>query len=252
MPLAKPEVQASLQTLIDVGKELSEWTKVFSVFGQRGKELGFPITNGAFAKAPFDVLGDTLRGTQGIIMDMYRQPDKLLEALDVITALMIDSIISSTAESKALMANFPLHKGADGFMSEKHFETFYWPSLKKVILALISEGFMVMLVAEGRYEMRLETIKDLPKGWTWWHFDQTDMAKAKKILGDTACIAGNVPSSLVFTGTPQDVKEYCRRLIEVCGEGGGYILTGGSSVTKANPDNLHAFMEAARKYGVYK
>jgi uroporphyrinogen-III decarboxylase len=85
-----------------------------------------------------------------------------------------------------------------------------------------------------------------------WHFDQTDMARAKKILGGTACIAGNVPASLLRTGTPRAVKEYCRKLIEVCGKGGGFILTGGASIDKGNPDNLRAMMEATEEYGVYK
>ena len=30
----------------------------------------------------------------------------------------------------------PLHKGADGFMSNEQFEKFYWPSLKKVMIGL--------------------------------------------------------------------------------------------------------------------
>ena len=65
------------------------------------------------------------------------------------------------------------------------------------------------------YNNRLETIKELPRGAVIWQFDQTDMAKAKEALGDIACIAGNVPTSLLVTGTPQDVKKYCRKLIEV-------------------------------------
>ena len=85
-----------------------------------------------------------------------------------------------------------------------------------------------------------------------WHFDQTDMATAKKILGDTACIAGNVPTSLMCTRTPEDVKKYCRKLIDVCAPGGGFILTGGASATEAKPENLRAMMEAAKEYGVYK
>jgi uroporphyrinogen-III decarboxylase len=108
-----------------------------------------------------------------------------------------------------------------------------------------------MLFAEGRYNNRLEIIKDLPEGKVMWHFDQTDMARAKEILGNTACIAGNVPASLLRTGTPQAVKEYCRKLIEVCGKGGGFVLTGGASIDKGNPDNLRAIMEAAEEYGVY-
>ena len=118
--------------------------------------------------------------------------------------------------------------------------------------ALIDEGSMVSLFAEGRYNQRLQYIGDFPKGWVMWQFDQTDMATAKKVLGNTACIAGNVPSSLMCTGTPRAVKEYCRKLIDVCAPGGGYILTGGASATETNPENLRAMVEAAKEYGVYR
>jgi len=69
---------------------------------------------------------------------------------------------------------------------------------------------------------------------------------------ETSHIAGNVPTSLLYIGTPPAVKEYCRRLIEDCAPGGGFILTGGASVDKGNPDNLRAMWEAAQEYGVYK
>ena len=251
-PGRRPDVQAAFQAIIDAGKEMEKWQEVVGDCNREALAAGFPSIRGGSTLAPFDSIADILRGTRGITKDMYRQPDKLITAMEKIADLTIEQAISSANALGGIMVGFPLHKGDDTFMSQKQFETFYWPTLKRVILALINEGLMVMLVAEGRYEMRLDTIKELPRGWTWWHFDQTDMAKAKKILGDMACIAGNVPSSLLYTGTPRDVKEYCRRLIEVCGEGGGYILTGGSSVAKANPDNLHAFMEAAKEYGVYK
>jgi len=251
-PGRRPDVQAAFQAIVDAGKEMERWQKVVADCSREALAAGFPSIRGGSTLAPFDCIADILRGTSGVTKDMYRQPDKLIEAMERITELTIEQAVSSANAFGAIMVGFPLHKGDDTFMSPKQFEKFYWPTLKKVILALIDEGLMVSLVAEGRYEMRLETIKDVPKGWTWWHFDQTDMAKAKKALGGVACIAGNVPSSLLYTGTPQDVKEYCRKLIEICGEGGGYILAGGSGVEKLNPDNLHAFMEAAKEYGVYK
>ena len=251
-PYMQPEVQASLQTLINVGQELSRYTAVVGAFGRKTLEAGYPVTRGAFAKAPFDVIGDTLRGTQGIITDMFRRPDKLQEALEVITNLMIDSVIDTANASRGLMAMFPLHKGADGWMSDKQFDTFYWPSLKKVIDALINEGILVTLFAEGSYDTRLESVNDFPKGNIVWLFDKTDMAKAKKVLGKNCCISGNVPTSLMMTGTPQAVKEYCRRLIETCGPGGGYLLAGGAQVDNGRAENLRAMLDAAREYGVYK
>jgi uroporphyrinogen-III decarboxylase len=72
------------------------------------------------------------------------------------------------------------------------------------------------------------------------------------MIGNTCCISGNVPCSLIITGTPRQVKEECRKLIETCAPGGGYILTGGCPATETkNPDNFRVFMEAAKEYGVY-
>jgi uroporphyrinogen-III decarboxylase len=78
------------------------------------------------------------------------------------------------------------------------------------------------------------------------------MFMAKRILGDKCCIQGNVPSSLVVTGSPGDVKEYCRKLIEGCGKGGGYILSAGAIVENPKLENLRAMLAAVKEYGVYK
>ena len=251
LPYGMPDVQAAFQALLEAGRESMKWMAAVAEVSREALEAGFPPIMGGFAKAPFDTLGDTLRGTQAIMMDMYRQPDKLHEAMSRIAALTLDSAVATANASNVPLIMMPLHKGADGFMSIKQFETFYWPTLKKVVMGLIDEGIVPVLFAEGIYNSRLEIIKELPRAAVVWYFDQTDMARAKKVLGDIACIAGNVPTSLLMTGTPQEVKEHCRRLIEVCGKGGGYILAGGASIDEGNPDNLRAMMEAAKEYGVY-
>ncbi len=249
LPYTQTDVQQALQALIDAGREIAKWFEVVRDCDRQAMEAGFPSLQGIAIKAPFDVIGDTLRGTQGIMKDMYRQPDKLLEALEKIASINIEAAVS-TGPREQFVSMF-LHKGSDGFMSPKQFETFYWPTLKKVILGIINEGLIPVIFAEGSYNTRLEMVKDLPKGSVIWWFDQTDMAKAKKVLGNCACLAGNVPTSLMCTGTPEAVKEQCRHLIEVVGKDGGFILTGGAQIDKGNPANLKAMMEAAKEYGVY-
>jgi uroporphyrinogen-III decarboxylase len=118
-------------------------------------------------------------------------------------------------------------------------------------MALIEEGITPIFFAEGSYNTRLDIVKDLPRAAAAWYFDQTDMARAKKALGDTCCLMGNVPTSMLMTGTPAEVKEHCRRLIEVCAPGGGYVLAGGANIDAGNPDNLRAMMDAVKEYGVY-
>ncbi len=248
-PFSRRKMREAFKRMIAAGEEMERQRKILADFNREAREMGFPEGRGGMGIAPFDVLGDFLRGTSGVAIDMFRQPEKLLEAIDVITEINLKRFISTAGHT----IGFPLHKGDDTFMSRKQFEKFYWPSLKKTIDALIEEGIMVSLFAEGAYNERLEYIGDFPKGWVTWMFDKTDMAKAKKMVGNTCCIAGNVPGSIVITGTPKQVKEECRKLIETCAPGGGYILAGGCTATETkNPANFRAFMEAAREYGVYK
>jgi uroporphyrinogen-III decarboxylase len=251
-PFTRADVREDFRRIIAAGEEMEKQQKILMEFNIEALEMGFPAEFGGLGVAPFDILGDFLRGTEGVAIDMFRQPEKLLEAIDMLTELTKKRLIDNVNIYRGHSVSFPLHKGDDTFMSRKQFEKFYWPSLKKVIDALIDEGISVSLFAEGAYNQRLEYIGDFPKGWVTWMFDQTDMANAKKMIGDRCCICGNVPGSTVIFGTPREVKEACRKLIETCAPGGGYILTGGCTATETkNPANFRAFMEAATEYGTY-
>lgn len=250
-PAMAPEVRAAYQAIIDYGEECARWMEPVQEFHRDAMAAGYPTIFGGQAHAPFDILADTLRGTKGVIMDMYRQPDKLLAAMDRVTQMNIDCGVAGANMTGNPVVFFALHKGDDTFMSNGQYEKFYWPTFRKVILGLVEEGIVPMLFAEGRYDNRLEIIRDLPPGRVVWHFDRTDIFRAKKILGDNACIAGNVPASLLCTGTADEVRDYCRRLIEVVGEGGGSILTGGASIDKGPAENMRAMTEAVMEYGVY-
>ncbi len=248
---ADPEIQAAYKILMDAGTETMKWMQVVGEVGREAIQLGLPSLGGGFSGAPFDMIGDMLRGTQGIMMDMFQRPDKLQEAMERLVPIALAEATANAEASGCPIVMMPLHKGTGGFMSNKQFETFYWPTFKKLLLGMINEGLVPMPFAEGDYEPRLEIIKDLPRGSVIWWFEQMDMAKAKAVLGDTACIAGNIPVTALCTSTPDDVKERCRSLIETCGPGGGYILTGSASMDRGNVDNLRAIMDAAREYGVY-
>lgn len=252
IPFGLPDVQEALKALMEAGNEALRWAVALQTVEKNIQGQGFPALAGGASKAPFDIIGDTLRGTHAILMDIYRRPDKLLEALEAVTPLAIRMGASAAKAAGNPIVFMPLHKGADGWLSDKQFKTFYWPTLKKVILGLIEEGLVPFLFAEGAYNTRLEVIaEDLPPGKTIWLFDDTDMAKAKEILGKVACIAGNVPITLLTLGTPQEIKDYCKRLIETVGKDGGFILSTGAVVDNIRPENLRAILEAAREYGAY-
>ncbi len=247
-----PRFQKFMKTIQEASDENVKSQEVMAECSKIAMEEGFPPLAGGMALAPFDTVADMLRGTQGSVMDMYRQPDKLLESLEGITQQSLESALSMANFSLSPIIFIPMHKGDDSFMSVKQFEKFYWPTYRQLLLGLINEGLVPMPVIDGSYNTRLDIIKDLPRTGVVWTFEKTDMAKAKKILGGHTCIAGNVLASQLYTHTPQAIKEICRKLIEVCAPGGGYILSLGSGIDKCDPANLQAIVEAAKEYGVYK
>ena len=245
------EMLAGLERLTSAARQVKEWADVVFPAVDRLKSLGFPSYRARSTLAPFDLLGDTLRGTKGVILDMFRRPEKVLAACERLVPVAIDMVRTRPGPPATPVVFVPLHKGADGFMSDEQFRTFYWPTLRKVILGLIDDGRIPLLFAEGRYNSRLEIITDLPKGKTVWLFDQTDMARAKETIGKVACLEGNVPLSLLHAGSAQEVTDYVRRLIHVAGNGGGFILNMGASGDSGRDDNLRAMVKAAKEYGVY-
>ena len=239
------------KAIFEASQENLKWQKVAMECRVITMEMGFPPLMGGMGLAPFDTVADMLRGTSGSVKDMFRQPEKLLEALEVLAERSIETALNTVNMALSPFVFIPMHKGDDSFMSRAQFQKFYWPTFRKLLLGIIEEGAVPMMVIDGAYNTRLDLIKDLPRASVVWTMEKTDMFKAKEILGDSACIAGNVTAAQLYTQTPQAIKEYCRKLIEGCAPGGGYILSLGSGIDKCDPANLHAIVEAADEYGWY-
>jgi len=252
IPFGIPPVQSALKALLDAGTEAMTWIQKVMGYEMQARGMGFPGAFGGATKAPFDILSDTLRGTRAAMLDMYRQPDMVLKAVERITPLAISQGVRGATMAGCPVVFIPLHKGADGFMSDAQFKKFYWPSLKAVILGLAAEGCVPFCFCEGSYNTRLEFLKELPKASCMWIFDRTDMARAKEAIGDTICIGGNVPSGLLLAGTPEQVKAYCKEVIDIAGKGGGYFMCTGTAMDEAKADTIHAMIDATKEYGVYR
>lgn len=254
LPPAKemmPKIQSAVETFF-------KWFAAINNYESEMKKRGFPMQFMNMAQAPYDLVSEFLRGMRGTMLDMYRKPEELKKA----TEILVESTVQS-ATTLARMAPqhkvvfMPLHRGAEGFMNDKQFETFYWPTLSKVMDGLIKNRLIPMPFFEGKYTARFEYLAEFAKdhkGNVIYWFDQSDMFKAKEAFGDHACIRGNIPGSILVTGTPNQVEEYTRKLIEGCAEGGGYIVDGGVSgiPDEARAENVKAMTDAVFKYGVYR
>jgi len=251
IPIGIPDVQEAFKKYLEAGQLAMEWIQAIgAIDGEALSTVGTPLILGGFSKAPFDTLGDTLRGTQPLMLDLFRRPEKVKEAMETLIPLHIEMGVRTATANKCPFVFMPLHKGADGFMSNKQYAEFYWPQLKAVILGLIEEGLVPLVFAEGGYNQRLEFLADpdIPEGKTLWFFDTTDMEKVKETLYGKSCFAGNVPVSLFKAGTPEQIDDYVKNLIEKVGQNGGFILSNGAVLDDAHAENLKAMFEAGKKY----
>jgi len=246
----EPDVAAALQRIAEAGREAKRMLDRAAAFQRELIALGFPPGRGASSVAPYDYLGDFLRGSKGIMLDMRRRPDKLLEAMERLVPLLVRDAVDQAAGSPCKLVHMPLHWGTDNFMSLDQFKTFYWPQLRKVLLGLIAAGLTPLVFWEGQCDSRFETIADVPRATCIYWFERSDLFRAKAVLGDIACLRGNVPASMLIAGSVQEVRDYCRRLIEVVGKGGGFMLDATSGIPEESKhENVFAMFRSVHEFG---
>lgn len=250
-PFANPDLQNAFQQLAKASEVFMEWAMAIGGTVQQIQSMGFPTWGSSLTITAYDMIGDFLRGTQGIMLDMFRCPDKLLEAIDKFTPQTIELGLSNVETDLCPVIFIPLHKGSDTWMSNEQFKKFYWPCLKTLMVALYEEGLVPFPLAESTYNKRLEIIADVPHGSTMWWFEDIDIKRAKEIVGKNTSIAGGVTASLLSTGSKQEVEDCVKQLVEDCGKNGGYLMSVTASIEQAKPENLHTLMEAVREYGTY-
>jgi hypothetical protein len=249
--LAEDDVALAIQTLRETGLERKRWRDKLKKFDDMVESHGFPRYFQGAWMPPFNLMSHSIRGMEGTMKDIFRQPDNLIAACEKILEIELKRPNPAPSENGYTRIFMTNTRGSDDFMSTKHFDKFYWPTFRKLVHALIDRGMTPCIFFEGNFTSRLEYLKDFPKGSICAKLDTTDIHKAKKVLGDHICFEGNVPSSLLQIGTVAQVKEYCKRLIEECGEGGGFILAPRSSTDEVKPENLRAMIDCASEYGAY-
>ncbi len=246
-----PEIERAFAAIQQAGRAAREIVDAIRAYDAAMKEIGIPPQFGALCQAPFDTLSDFFRGTKGAMLDMFRHPEELLAASGKLLPMMLE--MGRGARKRGIPRVFiPLHKGLDGFMSPEQFRRFFWPSLRELVVGLVAEGLTPFLLWEGDCTSRLETIADVPAGKVVYWFERTDIFRAKEVLGARVCLRGNVPLALMCTGTPDDVRGYCKRLIDVAGKDGGFIMDCATVLDDARAENVHALFEFTRDYGIYR
>ena len=251
LPFATPPGLEALEAMKKASEEGMKNLGALMGYVQKVIGAGYPMMFGGGTQAPFDTLGDFFRGTKGLMLDMYRRPEKVLAAVEKLLPWMIQMGVRGAKMAQNPRVFIPLHKGQEGFMNLEQYKKFYWPTFRELLIGLVKEGVTPVVLLEGPYTSRLDLVKDVPEGKIVYWFEHVDMVKAKEALGGKVCIMGGPPMSLMVGGTPEQVKDYCKKTIDVAGKDGGYIMSATAVLDDCNAENIKAMVDFTKEYGVY-
>ena len=182
--------------------------------------------------------------------DLHYAPDKIEAAMEACWEDLIANAVEVCRMNGKNIAFVVLERGSSFYYKPEIFERFEWPYLQKYVDVLVSEGLTPWLHFDTDYGDNLHHLRQLPSGKCICDLDgTTDIFRAKETLRDHMCISGDVPAALLSLGKPEEVAEYCRRLIDEVGDGGGFMLTTGCECPiDVKPENLRAMVETGLTY----
>lgn len=215
-------------------------------------ECGTVSAIAGILKAPFDIIADKLRGYIGLTIDMMTQPNNVLKACETLMPHLLHVALSTADQARQVPVGFWMHRGCKPFVSEGWFESHYWPTIKPIIEELWRNGIQTLFYAEGDWNSHLDFFRELPEGSIVYHVDRGDIFEVHRKLGDKFCISGGIPNFLLAYGTPQEVRDYAKKVIDGVARDGGYILDASAIMQNdVSIENLRALTDFAREYGVY-
>jgi len=183
-------------------------------------------------------------------MDLYEVPEKVKAAMDASCDDLIQNALDVVSKTKIPLVFIVLERGSGFYYRLEIFEQFEWPYLQRYVDAFLSEGLTPWFHFDTDWSLNLPYLKQLPRGKCVCDLDgMTDIFKAKEVLGGHMCISGDVPASLLSLGTPEEVRGYCQRLIDVVGKDGGFFLTTGCECpVDAKFENVKMMIDVAKTY----
>ncbi len=218
-------------------------------------QAGFPL----FVKlgTPFTVAGSVI-GETLMFRWLIKKPELVHKVLRNVTDFLIgiaDYFVSQYGPDR-IIAFDASPTEANQVISPQQFCDFALPYLKEVherVLNMGVKGFFSHVC--GEQNMNLDHFQNVPMGdigvISFGH--EVDLDKAIELFGDKTVIAGNVNTSVIQLGTPEEVYEQTKQCI-LKGKKAprGYILMPGCELPPRAPwVNVYYMRKALNDFGFY-
>lgn len=254
--IVRPGAPATYRSHVALVKSAMAMMVYFNAFGPQiqrlRQECGTVSAIAGIFKAPFDILADKLRGYVGLTLDMARQPDKVLRACEALMPHLVHVGLTTADPARQVPIGLWMHRGCVPFVNPAQFRSHYWPTLKPCIEEFWRHGHQTLFYAEGKWDAHLDDFATLPERSIVFHVDQGDLFLAHRKLHHKFALSGGIPNVLLSYGQPDEVRAYCRKVIDGVAREGGYIMDAGAIMQDdTSIENLRALTDVTREYGVY-
>lgn len=192
-----------------------------------------------------------LRGIKGLSIDLRKNKEQLLEALDRHWERRYVPVLKSAMEvgkKPGYISAISCALLGHSILSPKQFGEFYWRHLKQMIDAAIEHNQQIYLFAEASILHFAEYFEEVPKGVLMIHLEQDDIFEFRKRLPNIA-VAGGMPAALLGHGTKEECVDYAKKLIDELGD--GFVLCQNKMIayrSDCTRENLMAVCDFARNY----
>ena len=196
--------------------------------------------------APFDVIGDNLRSFTDCLSDIRRYPQKVSEALEVITAMQIMELQKLPQPApKGAKVFSALHMPT--FMRTKDFEKFWWPSYLKMSEAVVESGYTHLMFCEDDWNRFADHLTTLPKGNRCiLNFEYMDPKLAKDKLGKDYILAGFYSLGTFAAKSPEECVDEAKKVLDIMAPGGNYMFRTDKAPIMATDMNMDSYKAVAK------
>jgi hypothetical protein len=208
------------------------------------RKIGVPVLSGGDVTTPYELLCGA-RSLPAFAADLIEIPDQVETVMDAIVPHLAAGSIA-----KAKKKGYPLvwvggWQSAPCLLSPAMWNRFVWPYMYGLIKEVTASGLIALLHLDSNWTRELERFRELPSGSCIVALDgETDIFKAKEVLGDHLCIMGDVSAAMMYLDDPETVQAYCRKLVREIGPTGFILQSGCDIPANAKLENVQAMVAA--------
>ena len=235
---------------LDLLEENNRWlAENFADLPNRYHERGYDTLCSMATSIPFEALCGA-RSMAKFFFDCYRRPEKVKAAMDEVQPFCVQVAVDVTNACGVKCCWVGGWRAASAMVAPKIWNEFVFPYYLDLITKLHENGIFSVLHFDQNWDRDLERFLEFPRRSFAVAFDGlTDIRRAKAILGDHCAFLGDVPASILASGTPDDVTRYVRDLIRDLGPAGLIMNSGCDIPYNAPKENVRAMVEATREFG---